>query len=195
MTWIRLSQYGANPFTIFSKNLAAGGANRLVFRATLAAANGVPKAELADNDDSYATLTSSESANNAVPAEDWTFIGFAVNMYPDGVNSGVAIWKNNGDLLEVGNLTNKVYLDAATAHTNFVGVQQNGSDAFESYFHGFMYKIEIYNSYIAGGNGNYDNTNGGSCNCSHSGMKCTDIATQCMAETAFDEYLDAAGSP
>jgi hypothetical protein len=92
-------------------------------------------------------------------------------------------------------LENKAYLDAATAHTNVVGAQPYDLDAFESYFHGFMYKIEIYNSYIQNGNGNYDNTDGALCTCTGSGIKCTDVADQCLGEWNWDEYGDDAGSP
>jgi hypothetical protein len=96
MTWIRLSGYGSDPFTIFSKNLAAGGTNRLVFRASLAAANGAPKIELFDSDDSYVTPETFESTANAVPETEWTFIGFALSMDDDATNSSFTLWKNNG---------------------------------------------------------------------------------------------------
>jgi hypothetical protein len=68
----------------------------LVFRASLAAANGAPKIELFDSDDSYVAPETFESTANAVPETEWTFIGFAVGMDDNATNSSVTIWTNNG---------------------------------------------------------------------------------------------------
>ena len=98
------------------------------------------------------------SAGNAVAAADWIFVGFAISLNDNTLDTDVRLWVNN-DAGSTGTITGKRYIDDATNHKAFIGAQRTAASNYENEFKGFMYVIHIYNSAILSGDeGKYGNS-------------------------------------
>ena len=60
------------------------------------------------------------SGSNAVAAKDWTFVGFAISLNDNAVDTDVKLWVNN-DAGSTGTIIGKRYLDDGTNHKGFIG--------------------------------------------------------------------------
>ena len=102
------------------------------------------------------------TGSNFVVAKDWTFIGYAVSLNDNTVDTDVKLWVNN-DAGSTGTISSKRYLDDATNHKAFIGAFRTAASTYENEFKGFMYVIHIYNSaLLSGDDGKYGNSG---CSC------------------------------
>ena len=142
--------------------------------------------DLADADDTFATTGDFvSSGGNAVAVEEWTFVGYAISLNDNTVDTDVRLWVND-DVGSTGTISGKRYLDDVTNHKAFIGAYRTAASTYTDELQGFMYVIHIFNSAILSGDeGKYGNSG-----CSCSGAKCTDVTTQCLRDWDFLEYAD-----
>ena len=183
LAWLRLDDLTSDQ-TVFSKDRGSFP-NGLVFRSYITATDGFLKVDIADADDTFATAGSfTSSASNVTPAEDWTFVGYSINLNDNTVDTDVRLWVNN-EAGSTGNISGKRYRDDSTNHKAHIGMYRSGATTYDDELRGFMYVIHIFNSALTGDEGKYGNSG-----CSCSGAKCTDVTTQCLSDWDFLEYAD-----
>ena len=82
------------------------------------------------------------SGGNAAPAADWTFVGFAISLNDNTLDTDVRLWVNN-DAGSTGTISGKAYLDDGTNHKAFIGAYRTDATTYTDEFRGFMYVIHI----------------------------------------------------
>ena len=170
MSWIRLDDLLAE-YTVFSKD-RDNNTDPSIFRAAITATDGFLKMYLADADD-FSDIGSA-TGSDAVPASEWTFVGYSVTLDINAVDSTVRLWTNDSSGT-TSPLASYRMLDSATPYPAFIGTHRTDTTTYAGWFKGFVYNFYIYNDPTSTGDqGRYGNTG---CTPACGAWKCTSIYT------------------
>ena len=169
--------------TVFSKDRKDGSfPDGLVARCFISATDGYLAITLAEHGN-YSNTSTLTASSTQVPSQDWTLVGFAVQMDNNAVDSTIRFWINDG-AHETGTMTGFIFVDDATFYNAYIGSHRSADSTFEGGLVGFLYNFHIYNEartdtpkYTTGG-----------CHSDCGAMGCTDIITHCIGDYEFTEW-------